>query len=133
MTNKPVQEYSISSIEEYTNYLAQDNKPDTVLFRGQSEDWPLVPKIGRIVTSEPVLEAERAMLESFKLRSLPFLSRVPDSEWQWLAVAQHHGLPTRLLDWTEYPLVALWFAVAKPATGAGHGVVWTFSQPKTIL
>ena len=130
MTSKSVLEYQMRSIEEYADYLAKDNTSDTVLFRGQSEDWPLVPKIGRIETSKPVVESEEAMLESFKLQSRPFLNRVPESEWEWLAIAQHHGLPTRLLDWTEYPLVALWFAVAKPANGEGSGVVWIFKPNK---
>jgi type I restriction enzyme M protein len=50
------------------------------------------------------------MLEKFKREAIPYLTIKPNDDWDWLALAQHHGLPTRLLDWTQNPLVAVGIA-----------------------
>ena len=122
----------IRSFADYVKFIDDNCTYKYTLFRGQRVAKQLLPRIARINLTLPLLQAEREMMAEFQRRALPSLEFQPKSRWDWLAVMQHHGCPTRLLDWTMNPLAALWFAVRKPPLKRDgkeySGVVWIF-QP----
>jgi hypothetical protein len=91
-------------------------------FRGHSDaSWKLTPKLYR---PEFLGADENEIRHEFKSRALQFIKgRVPTTELDWYFLMQHYGAPTRLLDWTENPLAALYFAVADQ-DGEREAAVW---------
>src|SRR5512142_2404123 len=104
-------------IGDFSEFHALIEKYDarSVIYRGmKSVDYPLIPKIGRIVPPQSVGSRERneqEILRLFKERAFQYLDFTPTSDWDWLALGQQYGLPTRLLDWTDNPLVACFFVI----------------------
>lgn len=91
-------------------------------FRGLSEAGYLL-KTSLFRTVAGLSELERHMLRNFrKYAHRDVVER--DSVWHWLSVAQHHGLPTRLMDWTFSPYVAMHFATANTDKFHLDGAIW---------
>lgn len=123
--------FNVTSFREYQDIILDIPTDEFILYRGQPYDKPLLPKLARFNLEEPE-KVEREMLEDFKRRSLHLIEHYPASSWDWLALAQHHGMATRLLDWSENPLNALWFSMIEKqeVKGTEYSVVWGFNVPK---
>ncbi len=134
MNKKTIEKTSeyLEVVENLTSSIYKSNEDDLLLFRGQNVDEPLLPKIAREYEliryyGNPfrydLFTYEKLMLEDFKRRSRPYLTKEPLSDWDWLTIAQHHGMQSRFLDWTENPLVGLFFAL-EPNPKSNISVVW---------
>ncbi len=109
--------HTVRNLQEFAKFLEDRlSKPDSYLwFRGCGQaGYCLIPSLYRHPTLnriEALLEIESKILVRFKQRSIPYLTRALVTDWEYLFFMQHFGIPTRLLDWTENPHVALYFAL----------------------
>ncbi|MED1114026.1 FRG domain-containing protein [Bacillus paramycoides] len=101
-------EKRIHNFNELHEVFSEYRKDNIWLFRGHSDsNWKLIPKVAREPYGE---QRDEVFFNSWKRRAKEFLPTVID-DWDFLSISQHHGLATRLLDWTFNPLVAAFFAV----------------------
>lgn len=112
---------TIKSLTDLLVALRDDLKTyaEAVWYRGHSKhDWKLVPGFHRLKKSA----SENDLINKFRQNANLLIEQTPKSDFDWLFVMQHYGVPTRLLDWTESPLVGLYFAVTEHPRA--DGTLW---------
>jgi hypothetical protein len=105
--------------------LAEDNAgyKGAIWYRGHGEfDWGLTPGYYRLNNPPP----ESTLIKRFKQSAAMLINTSPKNSFDWLFLMQHYGVPTRLLDWSESPLSALYFAVSKHESHVGKdAALWS--------
>jgi FRG domain-containing protein len=131
---RSIEEIPIRSLGQLLDHVTPKQKDpasgrlrDNAVYRGlENTGWDLLTSLDRL--GGPTSPHAKAHLEPHVLRNFVRYSRAcfpqhPHVEWEHLVIAQHHGAPTRLLDWTYSPLVAAHFATFKGEKGVDR-VIW---------
>jgi hypothetical protein len=130
----PFVEHTISSLGEFIDRVTPDapdpvtgRRRDTGVYRGASDAGaPLLTSLDRLGGIDPPhtkADLEEHVMRNFVRYARPHVQRATN-DWEELISAQHHGVPTRLLDWTYSPLVAAFFATRPRTGGERDRAVW---------
>ncbi len=126
----------IDSFEKFLKEIEEISVPRPY-FRGQakrvSDGYTLIPSLGRPDYKVPkrlsdLFDFECRVLDTFANHVIGHVNHIPRNDWEMLALAQHHGLPTRFMDWTTNPLVALYFA-SRYAINGFDSAVYVLTKP----
>jgi hypothetical protein len=127
-------EFRLSSWDDFLR-IVTDSPYTNWAFRGQRDDAPLYSSLSRYFRNFRIdprawPEQEERILRIFKRKAHQFMERPPEFEddLQWLALMQHHGAPTRLLDFSWSPYVAAYFALERATANAA---IWALN-PKRV-
>jgi hypothetical protein len=119
-------------IVDYLKFLETEKKCGMPFFRGQREsNWELIPSIARKENSFFRLHQHITYFD-YKVQAGELLGNVR-SEWDYAFSMQHHGLPTRLLDWSTNFASALFFAVKSASESAAIYILDPFNLNKLAL
>jgi FRG domain len=124
-----MKEYILNNADSLHELLVKYRKSTWWKFRGQSNiKWPLIPKAGRPAYKT---NSDVEFFNHWKRRAIAHLDKEINTEWELLSIAQHTGLPTKLLDWTHNPLVAFFFACIE--NEKVDGVVYAYDPNAKII
>lgn len=129
-----MKEVEVDTLGDYLKLIKESKETNAgggnstdFVFRGQTGDYPLLPKLCRLKAKGKILHIEQALLQEFKrINPLLIEQQGTMNDWDYLTLGQHFGLPTRLLDWSNNALTALWFATAVHEYGRvqDYAIVW---------
>lgn len=101
---------TVDSVTRYVRALSKLPAHRLHWFRGQTSiNYQLIPGLAR--RGKEWISDEALLASRFRQNASALVPVAVRSEWDWLLLMQHYGVPTRLLDWTENPLASLYFAV----------------------
>jgi hypothetical protein len=137
---RDIQEIKIGSLSELLDAVtpstpdpASGRLRDWSVYRGAKDaEWPLLTSLDRLGgANSPHTKAhlEEHILRTFIRYSRPYVQQPQPNEWELLVIAQHHGVPTRLLDWSYSPFIAAHFATLNP-NPSGDRVIWKLDWKK---
>ena len=127
-----MREVRVQSWSQFNDYITSR---DGWAFRGQSDaSWPLLSSLPRRLQQNNVdrdqwRQREERAIRIFRRKAHVYLpdKSALDDDLRCLAMMQHHGAPTRLLDFTKSPFVAAFFALEQ---ARGHGAVYALNTPR---
>src|ERR1700690_4240157 len=133
-TRRSYRVFRLTSWEAFLKLIVQPPYSNWA-FRGERDErWPLYSSLSRYLQNFGVSpaawpEQESRILRVFKRKAHQFLDKPPDpdDDFQWVALMQHHGAPTRLIDFTWSPYVAAFFALERTLA---DGVVWAMNPAR---
>ncbi len=131
--------FTLEQLKEHarkTVFQKQEFCGSTWVYRGQSDaSWQITSSFERAISFDRTLvrNVERTLrgkelsaISRFKAKAWPYVDKPNMSNLEWLMLMRHHGVPTRLVDFTESPIVALFFALEdKPS---GDFAIWALNK-----